>query len=128
MKYIAASKNFTRINETSGTIQNVSRINTVEVSNQPVMNSGVLLPPQERFSYNSLTLYVRCIDGGGAEVRVVPPLPPPLPFPIPTSPPMTTQTTLSTTLGTVTFLPTPTPIPLLFFRRHGQRHQGHFRR
>ena len=72
MKYIVTQKKFTRIIETRGTVQNASRINTVEISNQAVMNTGALLLPQEKFSFSGLTLYARCADSGGAELRVVP--------------------------------------------------------
>lgn len=72
MKYIVTTKNFTQIIETRGTVQNASRINTVEISNQAVKNTGALLLPQEKFSFSGLTLFARCVDGGGAELRVVP--------------------------------------------------------
>lgn len=72
MNYIVTTKTFTRISETSGTIQNTSRINAVEISNQAVKNTGVLLSPQEMFSFSDTTLYARCVEGGGAEIRVVP--------------------------------------------------------
>lgn len=72
MNYIVTTKTFTRISETSGTIQNASRINAVEISNQAVANTGVLLSPQEMFSFSDTTLYARCVEGGGAEIRIVP--------------------------------------------------------
>lgn len=73
MKYLVSKKNFTRINETSGTIQNASQINTVEISDRAELNSGVLLYPLNRCSFSDVTLYARCVDGGGwAEIRVVP--------------------------------------------------------
>ena len=72
MKYIATRKTFTRINETSGTLQNTSKISDVEVSNEAVENTGIILAPQDKFSFSDATLYVRCVGGGGAEIRVVP--------------------------------------------------------
>lgn len=72
MRYIATRKTFTRINETSGTLQNTSKICDVEVSNEAVENTGIILSPQDKFSFSNATLYVRCVGGGGAEIRVVP--------------------------------------------------------
>lgn len=72
MKYYAKDT-FTQISETSGTIQNASRIYNVEISNQAVVDSGILLFPLNKFSFSDTTLYIRCADKGGwAEIRVVP--------------------------------------------------------
>ena len=66
------TSDFTRINESSGTIQNDSYIYAVEVSDKAVVDSGILLYPLNKFSFSG-TRYMRCTDAGGwAEIRVVP--------------------------------------------------------
>lgn len=70
MRYIVSGE-FTEIAETSGTIQNTSKINVVEVSDTNEKGSGIMLYPLDRFTF-SKSIYARCVDGGGAEVRVVP--------------------------------------------------------
>ena len=65
------TNDFTKINETSGTIQNTSRVFDLEVSNSPEPNSGFLLFGLNKFSFHNETIYLRCI-GGVADVRVVP--------------------------------------------------------
>ena len=68
-----AKQTFTQIAESSGTIQNISRIFPVEVSDKAEADSGILLYPLNKFSYSGKTLFVRCIEAGGwAEIRVVP--------------------------------------------------------
>lgn len=69
MRYIVSGE-FTKITETSGTIQNTSKINVVEVSDTNEKGSGIMLYPLDRFTF-SKSIYARCVDGGGAEVRVV---------------------------------------------------------
>lgn len=65
---------FVQIGVTSGTIQNNSHIYSIEISNQAVKNTGVLLYPLNKVSFSGDTkLYMRCVDGGAwAEIRVVP--------------------------------------------------------
>ena len=63
---------FTQISETTGTIQNTSHINTVEMSNSTVEGSGILIYPLQTKSYSNKTIYLRCYENGGAEVRVIP--------------------------------------------------------
>ena len=65
---------FVPIDVTSGTIQNNSYVYPIEISNQAVANSGVLLYPLNKVSFSGDTkLYMRCVDGGAwAEIRVVP--------------------------------------------------------
>ena len=66
------NSDFIKISETSGTIQNTSRVFDLEVSNQPEPNSGIILFGLNKFSFsNDETIYLRCIDGV-ADVRVVP--------------------------------------------------------
>lgn len=66
------TEEFSPISVTTGTVQNTSRINTVEVSNTTVKGSGVLLPPLKKASFTDQTLYARCFDGAGAEIIVLP--------------------------------------------------------
>lgn len=66
------TNDFVKIAETSGTIQNTSNIYTVEVSDTAEAGSGILLYPSNKISVASTELYLRCVDGGNAEVRVVP--------------------------------------------------------
>lgn len=70
MRYIVSGE-FTKITGTSGTIQNTSKINVVEISDTNEKDSGIMLYPLEKFTF-SKSLYARCVDGAGAEVRVVP--------------------------------------------------------
>lgn len=64
---------FTRLAETAGTIQNNSYIYPIEISNQAVADSGILLYPLNKFTFSGTQLYMRCTDGGEwAEIRVVP--------------------------------------------------------
>ncbi|MBR0062215.1 MAG: hypothetical protein IJP68_12140 [Selenomonadaceae bacterium] len=62
---------FTKITETAGTIQNVSNVYTVEVSDKAEADSGIFLYPLNKFSFTDKTLFVRCVDiNGHAEIRV----------------------------------------------------------
>lgn len=70
MKY-EVSNNFTRINSSGGTIQNLSSSKVIEVSNSNTLGSGVLIKPFESISFSG-NVYVRCPAGGLAEVRVAP--------------------------------------------------------
>lgn len=72
MRYNVTSE-FVKISETSGTIQNVSNVYPVEVSDKAEAGSGILLYPLNRFSFNEALLFVRCIDSNGhAEILVTP--------------------------------------------------------
>lgn len=67
------TSDFMRLAETAGTIQNNSYVYPIEISNQAVANSGVLLYPLNKVSFSGTQLYMRCTDGGAwAEIRVVP--------------------------------------------------------
>ena len=71
MLYSIASK-FVKINETRGTIQNTSSVYTVEVSDNATADSGFLLYPLNKMSFDG-EVYLRCAEGGGrALIRVVP--------------------------------------------------------
>lgn len=61
---------FTRLNESTGTIQNSSS-QSIEVSDQNILGTGVILKPGEKFSFSGATFYARC-EGAKATVRVVP--------------------------------------------------------
>lgn len=68
----AVNKTFTKIAESSGTLQNASKFLFVEVSNTTVEGSGFLVPPLRSITFDTEPLYVRCANGSGAEVRCVP--------------------------------------------------------
>ena len=70
MKYLL-TKDFTRLEETSGTIQNASKIRTIEVSDDGTEGNGILLYPQQKHSFRDSVVYARGVDGA-AEIRVVP--------------------------------------------------------
>ena len=71
MLYSIASQ-FVKINETRGTIQNTSAVYTVEVSDKATADSGFLLYPLNKMSFDG-EVYLRCAEGGGrALIRVVP--------------------------------------------------------
>lgn len=61
---------FIRIGETSGTVQNESNINTIEMSQSNEPNSGILIYPLQKHSFADSEIYLRCIDGA-ARARVV---------------------------------------------------------
>ena len=62
---------FTKINETRGTIQNTSQCYSVEISDTAEENSGYLLHPLNRISFSG-EVYLRCTESGGrAQVNVV---------------------------------------------------------
>ena len=65
---------FVKINETSGTIQNPSSCFTVEISNQPVIGSGIYLNPRDKMTFTNETLYARRTGSyrNIVELRVVP--------------------------------------------------------
>ena len=69
MRYVA-TKEFTRISESAGTIQNTSPICTVEVSDKAEAGSGILLYPKEKITVRGSPIYIRCISGA-AYVNVV---------------------------------------------------------
>lgn len=64
------SKDFTKITETAGTIQNTSHICTVEMAASSVKGSGILIYPLHSSSFCGDNVYVRGVDGA-AEVRVL---------------------------------------------------------
>ena len=60
---------FTKLNETQGTVQNSSNIYTLELSDSTETDSGVLIFPLNKLSFSG-TKYLRCIDGN-TQARVV---------------------------------------------------------
>lgn len=64
---------FVKIGETTGTIQNTSNVYAVEVSHKAEADSGIILYPLNKFSFNDAVLYVRCVDVGGRAVINVSP-------------------------------------------------------
>lgn len=64
------TSSFTRLSETTGTIQNSSS-HSIEVSNQEIFGTGVVIKPGETFSFSGANLFARC-EGAKAVVRVVP--------------------------------------------------------
>ena len=70
MRYLL-SKNFTKISRTSGTVQNTSRTCTLEMVESDEPDTGVLILPLQKHSFQNTAIYLRCIDGW-AEACVVP--------------------------------------------------------
>ena len=66
------SNDFTKISETTGTVQNTSHIYTIEMAQSNVKDSGIFIYPLHQHSFNGTDIYLRCVDGAGAEARVVP--------------------------------------------------------
>ena len=63
MRYML-SKEFTKISETSGTIQNASQIRTIEMSTSNAAGSGILINPLQKHTFSNLSnVYLRCVDG-----------------------------------------------------------------
>ena len=60
---------FTKLNETQGTVQNSSNIYTLELSDSTETDSGVLIFPLNQRSFSG-TKYLRCVDGN-SQARVV---------------------------------------------------------
>ena len=65
------TNNFTRLNETSGIIQNTSNIYSVEISSSNEVDSGILIFPLNTLYFSGET-FLRCTDENGrAYIRVV---------------------------------------------------------
>lgn len=62
--------NFARLPFATGTVQNVSSLYAVELSEDPSNEGGILLFPREKFSFSRTTLYARC-SGGLVRLNVV---------------------------------------------------------
>lgn len=70
MRYLL-SKKFTKIGRTSGTVQNTSQTCTLEMSETNEPDTGILIPPLRKHSFQNTTIYLRCVDGW-AEAGVLP--------------------------------------------------------
>ena len=70
MKYNVTG-DFTLINASGGTVQNLSSVQPIEISNSNAQGSGVLVKPFESISFSG-NIYVRCPAGNSAEIRIVP--------------------------------------------------------
>lgn len=66
------TRSFTQIAETTGTIQNASSTTTVEMSTSNTPDTGILIFPLQKVSFSDKTIYLRCVDGESAGVRVIP--------------------------------------------------------
>lgn len=72
MTYIISQDAITKISETSGTIQNTSQIEKVELSEREDFQNSIILYPMQSYTY-SKQIYAKLFDSGGlsAELRVV---------------------------------------------------------
>lgn len=70
MQYLL-TKDFTQIEETSGTVQNTDKGAVIEISDTPTVGTGILIYPLQKHTFRDTTVWLRCIDGW-AEARVVP--------------------------------------------------------
>ena len=70
MKYTVSS-DFTQINSSGGTVQNLSTVQLIEVSNTNSLGTGVFRRPLEKISFSG-NIYVRCPAGGRVDVSIVP--------------------------------------------------------
>lgn len=66
------TRSFTQISETTGTIQNTSSTTTLEMSTNNSPDTGILIFPLQKVSFSNKTIFLRCTDGAGAQVRVIP--------------------------------------------------------
>lgn len=71
MQYIVTGE-FVKINETTGTIQNNSQSEDVEISDKAQAGSGIILHNLNKYSFSGVSLYARCVSGGWAVINVVP--------------------------------------------------------
>lgn len=61
-----------KIAETTGTVQNTSPAYTLEMSNSGTPDSGILIYPLNKASFDGQEIYLRVVDGAAARARVVP--------------------------------------------------------
>lgn len=64
-------KDFIKIAETSGTVQNSSSTYTIEMATEPTANSGICIYPTQAVSFREQTVYLRCLNGT-TKIRCVP--------------------------------------------------------
>ena len=71
MIYTVSSDSFTKISESSGTLQSDKW--NIEMSNEATPNSGIVFRKGEEHSFNGTDIYLRCNEEGKTTtVRVVP--------------------------------------------------------
>ena len=56
-------KKFTKLSETTGTIQNTSDKFMPERSNKNELNSGIFIYPHRQCSFKNTQVYLRCVNG-----------------------------------------------------------------
>ena len=57
------SKEFIKLDETTGTIQNTSDNFTLELSSKNELNSGIFIYPHRQCSFKNTPVYLRCVNG-----------------------------------------------------------------
>lgn len=73
MNYLIKANEVTKITETSGTLQNISQLNAVELSESAEFTNNIILYPLQKVSFQT-QLYAR-LSGGAVlpvELRVIP--------------------------------------------------------
>ncbi len=72
MVYDIHFDSFTKINEASGTVQNIGEY-PIEMSETPTFNNGIVILPNQKNTFSGTDIYLRCTEEGfKSEVRVVP--------------------------------------------------------
>lgn len=74
MRYFVEANKFLELPITSGTVQNVSNTD-IEISNEQVVNSGLILKAGEMVAFNNATIYVTArpiLEGGTGIISAVP--------------------------------------------------------
>lgn len=74
MRYKVTADAFVQLPVTTGTVQNISNTD-IEISNEEVVGSGIILKAGETFAFDSATVYVCArpvLDGGVGLISVVP--------------------------------------------------------
>ena len=73
MVYKISADSFTKINERSGTLQNIDSGYSIEMSDNENFDNGILVYPHQKHTFHNIDIYLRCTqDKATAEVRVVP--------------------------------------------------------
>lgn len=74
MRYTVNADSFLELPVTTGTVQNISNTD-IEISNEEVVGSGIILKAGETFAWNNATVYACArpvLDGGTGIISVVP--------------------------------------------------------
>ena len=73
MVYKISADSFNKINERSGTLQNIDSGYSIEMSDNETFDNGILVYPHQKHTFHNTDVYLRCTqDKATAEVRVVP--------------------------------------------------------